>query len=46
MFYRKCQGSSINCTYLVNEVTYGTRGWASTLINPGEYFRTPDCQCG
>lgn len=35
--------SSINCTYLVNEVTYGTRGWASTLINPGEYFRTPDC---
>ena len=35
--------SSINCTYLVNEVTYGARGWASTLINPGEYFRTPDC---
>lgn len=35
--------SSINCTYLVNEVTYGNRGWASTLINPGEYFRTPDC---
>ena len=35
--------SSINCTYLVNEVIYGTRGWASTLINPGEYFRTPDC---
>lgn len=39
--------SSINCTYLVNEATvdldYGTSRYASKLVNPGEYFRTPDC---
>ena len=39
--------SSINCTYLVNEATvdldYRTSRYASKLVNPGEYFRTPDC---
>lgn len=39
--------SSINCTYLVNEATVGldyrTSRYASKLVNPGEYFRTPDC---